>query len=207
MIIVRYFLLFILVVLFTILIILLIDPGLTDSIPNKYKSAEYLNLLDKIIIPLGSIITVVILVLTYLIQLEEKNHCEKNINHRELKILLKIIKIKEKKDWFYALKIEIINVSIPNIYLSHVFISYFRHSEPDSNEIKTSSPLRIKLEHGQIEEKILKLKPLVSNEIDNGYLMVKIIITDSLGKEYICDEIKFNNVQKEYNYNLILDKS
>lgn len=205
--IIRYILSFLLVVLLFFLILLIINPNLIYSIPEIYKSEEYLKILEKIVIPLGSILGIILLVLTYLIQLEEKKQKEKNLIHRELKISLHVFETRDEKDWIYALKIEFVNTSFSNIYLSRFFISYFLHSEPDKKELTFDCPMKMKLENGQIEEQVLKLSPFLSNEIENGYLVVKIKIIDSLCKEYVCDEIRLNEIQKRSSINLTLDKT
>jgi len=205
--IVQKFLLAFLGTLILVFISLLVFPSLINFIPETYKSEDFLNILDKVLIPLGSIIGVIILILTYLIQLDEKNQNTKKLIYRELKIRLEIFTNFRNGVFNEAIKVVLTNTSYSNIYLSNFFISFYPQSLPDTNDYTFECPLKIKLEHGQFEEQILDLSKLFEEEIRNGYLIVKIKITDSLGKEYFCDEIKLSEIQKNQSFNIIMDKN
>lgn len=200
---IRYFLTFLLfVLLFTIFF-----PASIDIIPGSYKSDQYLNFLEKLIIPLGTFFSILIAFFSYLIQSEEREKNEKHRNYRELKIHTEIFETRKDDVWVYVLKIVFTNICFSNIYLSKLYLSYFLHSQPELGDLTFNGPLKIKLESGQQEEQIIYLSPLVNKEIENGYLLFKIIITDSFDQKYKCQEIRLNKFQKEDIIKIKLDES
>ena len=192
--------------LFTLLI-LLFNPGIIEFIPIRFKTTEYLNFVEKLIIPLLTIISILISILFFLLEYKTKELERKDRNLRKLNVFLEIFKTRKKDEWIYAFKVTFTNISFPNIYLSKFYISYYLHSTPEKKPYTAEVPLKMKLENGQQENIIINLSPLFNQEIENGYLVVKIVVTDSFQNDFVCEEIKLNKYQNPDSINLILDKS
>jgi hypothetical protein len=197
----------ILIVLIFILLILLFNPGIIEFIPNSFKTTEYLNFVEKLIIPLLTLISIVVSILFFLLEYKYKELERNDKNLRKLKVFIEIFETKKNDDWIYALKVSFTNISIPNIYLSKFYISYFLHSSPDKNDFTAKIPFKMKLESGQQEEQIIKLAPIFSQEIEKGFLVVKIVITDSFDNDFFCEKIKLSKFQNSDFIKLTLDKS